>query len=379
MSRTYDVAILGGGVMGMFTARALAKRGAKVIIIEQYSLLNPFSASGGKSRSFRQDYLDPLYSTLAQQAGNEWDTFESELGLTALKRCGCLNLWDPKLNLAWVDSYAGRAANALAELKAEFSVREREELPSGFNCARGTLDVNGGVLQLGAIGSGLVSELRTLEIPYLENAAVDKIEVSNAGIEISVGLEKLSAAKLIIAAGRWAPEVLKKVTGIEVPELQLNLDRPLASMYCLPESPSPLLSELPVFACLDIGIYGHPMLVGATPGLKIGVFNPPNLGTEKIAPWSLELFLETFMPLYSKLKRVPVSDADLCCYDNTIDGDFIVGAISERVAVATGFCGTGYKFAPLIGRWMANFSAGLSEQAPERFSPWRFKKSKGDS
>ena len=157
--KQYDVIIIGGGVMGAFSARALARSGARVAIVEQYTMFNPYSASGGKTRSFRCDYLDPLYAGLALKAAKAWRDFESETGTKALVSCGCLNLWDPAFTVSWDGSYGGRAAQSMRGVNAAYKILEREELPAAFACSRGLLDLNGGLLQLGAISAALAAEL----------------------------------------------------------------------------------------------------------------------------------------------------------------------------------------------------------------------------
>jgi sarcosine oxidase len=67
--------------------------------------------------------------------------------------------------------------------------------------------------------------------------------------------------------------------------------------------------------------------------------------------------------------------AAACMYANTPDEHFVIGAHPRRsrVVLAGGFCGHGYKFAPVVGEIVA---ALLADEAPsfalDLFAPGRF-------
>jgi len=134
-------------------------------------------------------------------------------------------------------------------------------------------------------------------------------------------------------------------------------------------------SRLPVFAYLDVGIYGHPMLEGRTPGVKIGYYNPPDVRTQVTSITSVHTFVAECMPELTDARVIDVEGADQCSYDLVADDNFVLGAIPGLAggAVGTGWRGTGYKFAPLIGRTLMELvfdsrtAEGISRFAPERF------------
>ena len=79
-ARSNDLVVLGGGVMGRFTAYHAAERGARVVILERGRVGDPMTASYGRTRSFRNDYLDTGYARLAHEAFRLWGEFESRTG-----------------------------------------------------------------------------------------------------------------------------------------------------------------------------------------------------------------------------------------------------------------------------------------------------------
>jgi sarcosine oxidase len=135
---------------------------------------------------------------------------------------------------------------------------------------------------------------------------------------------------------------------------------------------------LPVFAYLDVGIYGHPIHEGKTPGVKIGFYNPPDAALVQSPIASVEDFVAECMPGLRGAETVDVADAsgvDVCAYDLVGDDDFILGPVPgmDGVFTGVGWRGTGYKFAPWVGRVLAQLALqGGTVYDIHRFAPGRF-------
>ena len=74
-SELFDLVVIGGGVMGMFTAWTAAQHGSRVAVLER-GRGRPATASYGRTRSYRRDYLDAGYARLADEAIRLWAQFE---------------------------------------------------------------------------------------------------------------------------------------------------------------------------------------------------------------------------------------------------------------------------------------------------------------
>src|SRR2546421_12691457 len=72
MSEITEVAVVGAGLMGAATARALARRGVPVALFEAREPGHRAGSSHGSARIFRRAYPDPLYAGLAGQARQVW-------------------------------------------------------------------------------------------------------------------------------------------------------------------------------------------------------------------------------------------------------------------------------------------------------------------
>src|SRR5437867_9103803 len=71
--KTYDVAVIGAGVFGAWTAWHLARRKQQVLLVDAYGPANARASSGGESRIIRMGYgADELYTRWSQRSLVQW-------------------------------------------------------------------------------------------------------------------------------------------------------------------------------------------------------------------------------------------------------------------------------------------------------------------
>ena len=74
--KTYDVAVIGAGAFGAWTAWHLARRGQRVVLVEAYGPGHSRASSGGETRIIRMGYgADELYTRWAQRSLAQWKEF----------------------------------------------------------------------------------------------------------------------------------------------------------------------------------------------------------------------------------------------------------------------------------------------------------------
>jgi glycine/D-amino acid oxidase-like deaminating enzyme len=376
----YDLAIVGAGVMGLFTADFARRRGARVLLLDQWRLGDSRAASFSLTRSIRNDYLDPEYARLAFAARQLWLDFQRETGDSFLIECGCLNLAKGNITPALSETYAEQSYRVLQglQLKTEAFSRDglRVRFPQ-FDVDLGRLDVEAGFLHVPPITSALLTRLRAGDVAVEEDTAVNRISRRNGLIAIDTAAGERVAERLVLTAGLGTNELLARIDGCDL-RLPLRPDRPSESKYLIPPPAKRAMftpDRLPVFAYLDVGIYGHPMLEGETPGVKIGYYKPPDVRTQVTSITSVRSFVAECMPELMDARVIDVEGADQCSYDLVADDNFILGAIPGLPggAVGTGWRGTGYKFAPLIGRTLMELAfEPRTVEDISRFSPERF-------
>src|SRR5580658_7959688 len=75
-----DVVVIGAGLAGSATARALARRGRSAVVLEAFQPGHRRGSSHGSARIFRRAYPDPLYVRLTGEAQRLWRQLADEAG-----------------------------------------------------------------------------------------------------------------------------------------------------------------------------------------------------------------------------------------------------------------------------------------------------------
>src|SRR5437660_5728388 len=89
----YDVIVIGAGGMGSAAACELARRGRRVLALEQFAVGHDQGSSHGLTRIIRKAYYEhPDYVPLVQRAYERWYDLEQRVGRQLLTECGCLSI-----------------------------------------------------------------------------------------------------------------------------------------------------------------------------------------------------------------------------------------------------------------------------------------------
>src|SRR4249919_3037937 len=87
MSDRYDVAVVGAGVFGAWTAWHLLRAGQKVVLIDKYGPASARGSSGGETRVIRMAYgPDEIYTRMSQQSLIAWKDFFARIARPELFR-----------------------------------------------------------------------------------------------------------------------------------------------------------------------------------------------------------------------------------------------------------------------------------------------------
>jgi glycine/D-amino acid oxidase-like deaminating enzyme len=198
-------------------------------------------------------------------------------------------------------------------------------------------------------------------------------------IYISTNIGEFVTEVLVVTAGLGTNDVLRRIDGCQV-DFPLRPDRPSQCKYFIPPAEKRAMftaDALPVFAYLDVGIYGHPIYNEKTPGVKIGFYNPPDVKISNTQISDVQSFVNECMPSLRDADAVDVTEVDQCFYDLVADDNFILGNLPgfSNIYVGVGWRGTGYKYAPWVGKVLMQLALeegtvyDISRFAPRRFVP----------
>ncbi len=146
-AQRYDVAVIGAGVFGGWTAWHLARRGQRVVLADAYGGGNARSSSGGESRIIRMGYgQDELYTRWSQKSLGQWKKFFAATGQALFQETGVLWLAGKD------DSRIRQTKETLKKCSVPFEEMERAALERRYpqvsfeGITRGIFEPHSGVL-----------------------------------------------------------------------------------------------------------------------------------------------------------------------------------------------------------------------------------------
>jgi len=321
------VAIVGAGVMGRATAWALASRGAEVTLHEQFELEHDRGSSHGRTRIVRLSYPDSEWVELALEARAGWAELERETGRALLDLVGLVEL---------ASSPEATSAAALAAHGLEHRV-----LSEGEARALGVAPPEGWTAVLEPTG-GIVHA--DLAMRALLDAALSRGARVEAGSHVE-SPDALDADVVVVTAGAWVRRL--------VPDVPVQVTRETVA-YFAREGP-------PLLSVVELGEGGGHLLFALHDprfGVKAGVHHagveadPDEAGepdgdvVRRVAEW-----LRLRLP---DVDSSPVA-AETCLYTTTADERFVLDR-RGRVVVGSACSGHGFKFAPFVGRRLAELA-----------------------
>lgn len=372
----YDVVVVGGGVMGCAAAYHLAKRGRRVLLLEQFAIGHDRGSSHGHSRIIRLAYNAPDYVRLAQAAYPLWRALEQESGVDLLLRTGGLDFALPGTP-SFAATRATLAATGVAFVDLDrAAIAERYpqfHVPDG---AVGIYQQDAGILNADRCVATLAAEARRHGAAIHEGEPTLTIATDGAGVIVRSGAASYTADRVVVAAGAWARSLLLQV-GLDLP---LTVTREQVAFFA-PRDPGQFApGRFPIFVHHATGRHaGYGFPVFGLPGVKVafhqdGPAIEPESDERAVDPARLAA-LRAYVGQLLPQAAGDVIFAQTCRYTNTPDEHFIIDRHPERPQIVVGSpcSGHGFKFGVLIGAILADLAErGATEQPIGMFRVDRF-------
>lgn len=363
----YDVAILGGGTIGLSSAYYSAAAGKKTILFEQDAFYNDKGSSDGYSRMFRIMYSEATMAMLAESSFALWHEIEDDTGVELLKRNGLLFYG---LSSASVEGDLGGCKDVMTELGIPYQQFDREALLRDYPVFRDLPADYWGLNQSSSATTEVQQSLRTFHDAAIKKGAtlLDHCKASIINPEpgaktytIETERGTFTADSLILAPGAWSNHVLAPF------KLQLDLriwQMNVAYFKVDPALDWPMWFEFgPTVDDIEQQFYGFPPF--ERPGyIKVSCeftdqqYTDPGQCSYTPSPYVLEQ-LSNFVVKRFHGVDPEVCDPATCLYTMSADGQMVLDTLPgyPNVAVLTGESGRAFKFTPLFGRILSQLAA----------------------
>jgi sarcosine oxidase len=368
--KPWDVAVVGSGVFGAWTAWFLARKGRRVVLLDAYGPGNARASSGGQTRVIRMGYGDKeIYTRWSMRSLGLWKSLPGQL----FHETGVL--WMARGE----DPLTTRTLATLQRLGIVHERLGREELERRWP----QIDFGPTTWAIHEPGSGFLMAFHavqavtrmaaTMGVEYLQEAVLPPPPQGKGrlGAVATKSGRTIAADTFVFACGPWLPKVFPELLGERIfPTRQEVFYFGPAPGDARFRSPA-----MPVWVDFAEEIYGIPDFEGR--GFKVapdrhGPAFDPDTGSRVISPETLATVRDFVARRFPALKDAPLVGSEVCQYENTSNGDFLIDRHPERdnVWLLGGGSGHGFKHGPAVGEYLTArvLGEGGEGQAEARFS-----------
>ena len=356
--RSFDAIVIGVGGMGSAAACELARRGRRVLALEQFALGHDRGSSHGHTRIIRRAYYEhPDYVPLVCRAFERWYDLEQRQGVHLLTESPCLSIGrhDSPM-IAGVRASAQQHGLPVESVSSQDLHRHFPPFRFGEEYV-GVLERSAGFLYVEDCVQAHVCEAVRLGAAVQDNEPVVSWQSDGREAIVETSAGRYSAARLIITAGPWAGQLLGEWGS------PLRVMRQVVQWFGTSDPRSFRRDVFPLYiADTPRGhFYGFPLLNAK--GVKVAQhYGAPELSepaeVERTVLREDERRLRGFLDEYLPAVDGPCRRASVCIYTLTPDRHFVIDLHPERanVALAAGFSGHGFKFASVVGEVLADLA-----------------------
>ena len=369
MGQSFDIAVVGAGVFGTWTAYLLQRAGAKVVLIDAYGPGNSRASSGGESRIIRLGYgPDELYTRSSQRSFPLWRELFDRTAPNLFRQTGVLWLAHE------TDSYCEATLSTLKTVGANYERLSREDLVNRYPqidlgaSSWGILEPDAGVLMARQAVQAVCSAAQAEGVTYIQQAVTPPSAANRLEYLSTISSEQIHAEKFVFACGPWLPKLFPSLLG----DL-FYITRQQVVFFGVPAGDVRFNADaLPAWIDFNDLVYGLPNLDNRGLKLAIDAHGPqfdPDTGQRVLSNEDLAAFRSVLAKRFPAMGNAPVLESRVCQYENTSTGDFLIDGHPElsNVWFVGGGSGHGFKHGPAVGEYVVRLLSGEVTKEP-RFS-----------
>lgn len=349
------VIIVGGGIVGLSTAWALARGGHETVLFEQGPLPHAGGASYDQHRLIRLPYADhPGYCAMTVDALKAWQRLWDDIGESHYAEVGSLALSTEE------GDWADLSRQTLDHLGLDYETLDQKQIESLCPFLKtparawGLYNRTGGVLFAARIVDALIADLRRRGVALHEQSRVLGVDPAAGAVTLAGGRRERADA-IVVAAGAWTAKLFPELQRRAVPHRQVVAYMQPPAAYAASWAKAPVMVHL----LNDVDIYAAPPAGGSE--LKFGCgqhrrpADPDNL--EPLAEGEAATVASAFRPLLRDFDNYKVLHGQVCPYARSADERFVTEANGSALVIG-GCSGHMFKFGALMGEQLARTATG---------------------
>jgi glycine/D-amino acid oxidase-like deaminating enzyme len=369
MRSAQRVVVIGAGAFGGWTALNLAKRGANVTLIDAWGAGNQRASSGGETRVIRGAYNGQrVYIEMVRRAFDLWGEYEKEWNRALLQQTGALWMFETD-----DDAFIRRSVDIMRE--AHLTAKELSLADATEQFPQVRFDGLRRVWWEEEAGFLLARESCELVREACERAGVDyvtahaKVGAITSGRLSDVTLSdgtRAEADTFVFACGPWLGKLFPDVLDWRVRATKQDV-----LYFGTPPGDRKFdVGAMPVWVTIGSRlIYGIPG--NERRGFKmaddtLGAEVEPTSLERVVSPASIMTARATLRRRFPALARAPLVHAEVCQYESTPDGHYLMDwhPVARNVLLLGGGSGHGFKMGPAVGEMAARLVSGEGNVVP---------------
>jgi glycine/D-amino acid oxidase-like deaminating enzyme len=368
-----DTIVVGAGVFGAWTATRLRAAGHKVMLLDAWGPAHARASSGGESRMTRGSYgADEVYTRMALDSLTEWRALSERSGLPIFHELGVLFFFPEVEPFLEETMRVHRRLGLPTELLDHAALARRFPQIDFSGVAAGLYEPRFGALMARRAVQTLVAEFVRNGGDYRQAQVLPPDGRGRAlGHVRTAAGETLRADRFVFACGPWLGRVFPDLLARRIFPTRQEV------FFFAPEAGDARFEpgRLPGWADFNGGdiYYGFPDLEGR--GFKIahdahGPPMDPDTGDRTPSAGALADVRAFMARRFPDLARRPLSEARVCQYENSSNGDLLIDRhpAYDNVVLAGAGSGHGFKHGPAVGRYAADLLLGTLQAPEPRFS-----------
>ena len=349
------VIVVGAGCFGAWTAYRLARSGQAVTLIDAYSPGNSRASSGGETRVIRMGYgAQEIYTRWSWRSLELWNALFERADLRLFHETGVLWLAREQDTLSTSTLATLRCIGVPHERLSRAQLESRWPQIDFGAVTWAIHEPQSGVLMARRAVAAVVREAEREGVSYIADA-VQPPAIGRGRIEaVSTRSGKtMSASTFVFACGPWLPKLFPDLLGDRIFLTRQEV------LYFGPPPGDRRFAPPAMPAWIDFGeeMYGIPDIEGR--GFKIaldrhGSAFDPDTG-DRVAGQTLDAVRAYLARRFPALCDAPLVAAEVCQYENSCNGDFLIDRHPEldNVWLVGGGSGHGFKHGPAVGEYVA--------------------------